>query len=166
MYLHTRQGIYEKMRTADVTADDTGLDGETVGQYYTDITSRDIYEFGPETNGAEIMFTGEAVDGDKFGCQIWGITYDGLGEFICEITGAAGTGVADITNADNTDRLFVDTITIDSEGHVKDVTVADSGNNRYAKIGFDTLGYRGAYCLIDMPAANPVDRLTPWVRTW
>lgn len=165
-YLHTMQTIYEKMRSADVTTDDTAFDGETSGARYTDITTRDIYEFGPEVNGAEIMFTGEATAGRSFSCEVWGVTLGGLGEFMCDLSGLAGTAWADLTDADSSARLFIDSLTIIEEEHVKDITVADSGNNRYAKLGFDTLGYGGAYCRFTVGDATEVSRITPWIRTW
>lgn len=163
--MHTIQACYEKMRVADVTLDDTGFDGVTKGQRYTDITTRDVYMYDTAANGVEIMFSGECVDGDTFGAEIWNISTDGIGDKVADITGAAGTAVADMTNMDNTSRLFMDTITISEEFHLKEVTVADSANNRFAKIGLDTLGSKGgAVTFHSVGGAGEVKRITPWVR--
>ena len=165
--LHTMQNIFEKMRREDVTADDTAFDGETAGARYTDITTRDVYLFGPETNGIEIVFSGEAAEGDTFGAEIYLITADGWADKIADITGEAGTAWSDMTNADCTTRLFMDTITISDEFHLKEVTVADSGNNRYAKLGLDTLGAKGTYVgFHSVGGVGEVKRITPWVRTF
>lgn len=162
---HTIQASYSKMRTDDVTADDVAFDGSTSGARYTDITTRDVFIYDPATNGVSIFFSAEATEGATFGAEIWNITNDGLAEKCADITGAAGSAWADMTNADSTARLFMDTITISEEFHLKEVTVADSGNNRYAKIGMDTLGGRGGYVSFhSIGGANEVKRITPWVR--
>jgi hypothetical protein len=163
--IHTIQACYEKMRTADVTADDTGLDGETTGQWLTEITQRDVYMYDTAVNGVEIIFSGEAVDGDTFGAEIWNISVDGIADKVADITGIAGTAVADITNKDNTSRLFMDSITISEEFHLKEVTVADHANNRFAKVGLDTLGSKGGYVSFhSIGGVGEVKRITPWVR--
>jgi len=111
------------------------------------------------------VFSGEASDAATFGAEIYLITRDGWADKVADITGAAGTAWADMTNADSSSRLFMDTVTISDEFHLKEVTVADSGNNRYAKVGLDTLGSMGAYvCFHSVGGANEVARITPWVR--
>jgi len=165
MMNYTIQASFEKMRSADVTADDTAIDGSTSGYRLTDITKRDIITFGPETNGIEIMFTAEGVDGDVFGAKIWNISNEGIALKVADITGALGTAWADITNADNTTRLFADSITIDAEYHLKEVTVADTANNRMARIGLDTLGCKGSYVEFHtVGGAGEAERITPWYR--
>lgn len=163
--MHTIQACYEKMRREDVTVDDTGFDGVTKGQRYTDITTRDVFMYDTAVNGVEIIFTGECVNGDTFGAEIWNISTDGIADKVADITGIAGTAVADITNIDNTTRLFMDSITITEEFHLKEVTVADSGNNRFAKVGLDTLGSKGgAITFHSVGGVGEVKRITPWVR--
>jgi len=163
--MYTMQNIFEKMRKNDVTADDTAFDGSTSGSRYTDITQRDVYFFDPATNGVEIVFSGEGADGNVFGAELYLVTTDGWADKVADITGAAGTAWADMTNADSTARLFVDTITITDEYHLKEVTVADSGNNRFAKVGLDTLGARGAYvCFHTIGGVGEIARITPWIR--
>ena len=154
------------MRADDVTSDDTALDGSTSGARYTDITSRGYYEFGTEVNGAEVVFSGEADNSDSGSCELWGVTTNGIGELIADLSLITGTAWADMTDPDSTARLFVDSITIITENHVKDVTVADSGNNRFAKVGFDTIGYKGIYCRCTVGDATEISRLTPWIRTF
>lgn len=163
--IQTFQSGFTKMRTQDVTADDTAFDGSTKGARYTDITSRDVIWYDPNTNGIEIMFTGEAANNDTFGAQIWNITTNGLAEIVADITGAAGTAWFDFTSKDSTERLFMDSITITDEYHLKDVTVADSGNNRFARIGLDTLGAKGGFvCFHSIGGVGEVKRITPWFR--
>jgi len=134
--LYTMQNSFEKMRKADVTADDTAFDGETSGARYTDITKRDVYFFDPATNGIEIVLSGEAADGETFGAEIFLVTTDGWADKVADITGAAGTAWADMTNADCTARLFMDTITISDEFHLKEVTV-EYGRWRYIRLRGD-----------------------------
>ena len=164
---HTIQNSYVKLRSADVTKADVTMDGGVAGSKLTEVTERDIFELGTDANGAVLVFSGEGVDGDTFDGFIWGVTNEGWGEAIAEISATLGTAIADMTNKDATERLFVDSITITAKYHVKEVTVADSGNNRYAKLGWDTLGLKGMYvCVTAVGGAGEVDRLTPWVRTF
>jgi hypothetical protein len=167
MMIHTIQNSYTKLRKLDITEADVTMDGGVAGSKLTEVTDRDYVEFGTDVNGIALVFSGEAVDGDTFDAFVWGVTNEGWAEAIAEISGTVGTAIADVTNADNTSRLFVDTINIKDEFHLKDVTVADSGNNRYAKLGWDTLGLKGMYiCVTAVGGAGEVDRLTPWVRTF
>lgn len=162
---HTFQSGFTKMRTEDVTVADTAFDGSNSGARYTDITKRDVVIYDPATNGIEIMFSAEAADGDTFGAEIWNITMDGIADKAADITGIVGTAWADITETDSTARLFIDTITIDDEFHLKEVTVADSGNNRFAKVGLDTLGSRGGYVSFhSIGGVGQAKRITPWFR--
>lgn len=162
---YTMQNRFVKMRTADVTADDTAIDGSTSGYRLTDITKRDIIEFGPETNGIEIIFSAEGVNNDTFGAGLWVVSQEGWGEKAADLTCALGLAWADMTNVDNTSRLFADTATIDAEFHLKDVTVADTGNDRMVRIGLDTLGARGAYVEFhSIGGVGQAKRLTPWYR--
>ena len=126
--LHTMQTQYTKMRPTDVTTDDISIDGSTSGYRLTDITERDVIEYDPAANGIEIIFSAEGANGDTFGAYIWNIAQGGIAERVAEITCALGTAWADMTNADSTTRLFADTVTISTEYHLKEVTVADSGN--------------------------------------
>jgi len=148
--LHTLQTSYEPMRSADVTADDTLIDPSgSAGNWLTDFTSRDVYELGPETNGVEIIFWAEADETDYFGCKLWGgaVGTPSIAEFICDMSGQAGAAIADVTNPDNTSRLFVDYIYIFDQAHIDMVGLLDSsrGNNRIAKLAFDTYGYKFLY---------------------
>lgn len=163
--MQTIQAIFEKMRTADVTSDDTAFDGVTSGARYTDITKRDVYMYDTAVNGVEVIFSAEGVNTDTFGCEVWNISSDGLADKVADITGALGTAVADMTNTDNTSRLFAGTLTIAEEFHLKEVTVADSGNNRFAKLGWDTLGNRGGYISFhSIGGVGEVKRIVPWIR--
>ncbi len=164
--MYTMQNRFIKMRTADVTADDTAIDGSTSGYRLTDITKRDVIEYDPACNGIEIVFSAEGADNNTFGARIWNFTNDGIAQKAADITGALGTAWADLTNADNTSRLWADSITIDAEFHIKEVTVADTANNRIARVGMDTVGYRGGYVEFHNVGGGgaEVNRITPWYR--
>lgn len=165
--MNTIQNSFVKLRKDDITQADATMEPAVLVSKLTSVTERSYFEFGTDVNGVAMMFTGEGVDGDTFDGFVWGVTNDGWAEAIAEISGTLGTAIADVTNADNTSRLFTDTIEIKQEFHLKEVTVADSGNNRFAKLGWDTLGLKGVYiCVTAVGSAGEVDRLTPWVRTF
>lgn len=163
---YTIQGSYEQMRSADVTTDDTVLDGSTAGYTYDwhDKPSA-AKELGPEYNACEIIFPcGQdflddtnamiATDGNNFAFSLWGYAERGPAEFLCEVSGTVGTARIE----DSTSVLYTDTLTIDSQGHLKTISVADAGgNNRVAKLAFDTCGLKYLYvCFSDTSAAiNP-----------
>ncbi|KPL25606.1 MAG: hypothetical protein AMJ75_00410 [Phycisphaerae bacterium SM1_79] len=158
---------YDKARIVDVTADDTAVDGTTSGYKYTEITKRDIYEFSPGVEGCVLVFSGEADDTDYGECRIWGVSNDGVGSFICDLTLKTGTAFADMTNADSSARLWVDTITVDSQAWLGDVSVVDTGGNRMASVHFKTFGLRGIFCQFsDIGDVTEISRIVPWVRSW
>lgn len=162
---HVIQNGYNKMRTLDVTADDAALDGLTKGNKYTDITTRDIFEFDTGANVVEIMFSGEGIDTDKFGAEIWNVTLDGLAEFVADVTGTAGKAIADMTDMDNTSRLFCDDVSVIDSDHLKSVAVADQGNDRYSKISYAPFGAKAGYIrFYNVGGAGEVKRIVPRVR--
>ncbi len=135
---------YEKMRVSDITTDDTQLDGETAGYtyHYTD-RPIDSYSLGPEANAAEIIFPGSDVsDGNNFSAKLYGYRVnDAPAEFLADISGTAGLArIADVTTA-----LYTDTLVIASQGHIKTLSVADSANDRVAKLAFDCVGFQWLY---------------------
>jgi hypothetical protein len=166
--LHTIQGTYESMRTGDVTTDDTALDGETSGYtYHWHDKPSEAFELGQEFNSCEIIFTGgyecadntanaDTTDDGNFAFNIYGYTERGPAEFLCEISGTVGT--ARIT--DSTLALYVDTLTVSSQKHMKKLMVEDSGNNRIAKLSFDVLGYKYLYAEGYDVSYAP----RPWIR--
>ncbi len=163
--LHTMRNPFCPARKLDVTVADTAFDGSTKGARYTDITRRDIYELDEACNGIEVLFAAEADDGDTFGCEILNVTRDGLADMVADVTGAVGTAWADMTNIDSTERLFVDDLSISAEYHLKEVTVADQGNNRFAKLGWDTIGARAIYFrFYNVGGGGQCARIRPWVR--
>lgn len=140
----TIQNGYVAMRTSDVTTDDTQLDGETAGltYHYTDRPS-EAFGLGPESNAAEIIFPGSDVsDGNNFSAKLYGYrTGEAPAEFLADISGTAGLArIADVTTA-----LYTDTLVIASQGHIKTLSVADSGNDRVAKLAFDCVGFQWLY---------------------
>ena len=144
---HTIQLSYEAMRTADVTADESLIDptGSDSNKWISEFTRNDVYELGPEANAVEIIGWAEADDTDYVDFQLWGGAQcmgKTVASFLCEVSAQCGAAIADITNADSTERLFIDTMSITSQAHVKSIVVDDNGNNRFAKISLDTTGLK------------------------
>jgi len=146
--LHTFQGSYEPMRSADITEgnEDTQLDGATAGYTYhwSDRPAlKEVYRLGEEANGAVIIATSPVEStADALGCfKLYGYPEGGPAEFMCDISCAAGTARIN----DDAEALYVDTMNIGSQGHIKNLSVDDSGNNRVAKLSFDTTGLRYLY---------------------
>ena len=169
--LHTFQSAYVPLRSAEVTSDDTPIDGTTAW----DLTSKDCYELDPAYNGICIMFAGEMTDGAQTTCHIHGQSINGPAEKIAEISLTAGTvyfkgrvpkGTTDI---DSTTYLHIDTIAADTTNdfHIRDTDYFDSGNNRVAKFKFDTTGLKFLLCeFTQVAGANEPTRITPYARFW
>lgn len=171
MMNQTIQKGYVPMRSNDVTADDTLLESTATTYRYGEFTKRDVFLLGPEFNACEIIFVAEADDTDYFQCRIWGGggKTDGrmtVAEFICDMTGQAGTAYAgDLTLGDPSDLRFIDTLTIDTQGHIKTASIADSATNRVAKLAFDTVGLTWLYAEFeDVGDTTEVHRIMPYIR--
>lgn len=139
----TIQNGYVPMRPADVSVDDTALDGETAGYtYHEHDRPSGAFELGEDCNAAEIVFAGsDASDGNDFNCKLYGYARSGPAEFLGDISCTIGTArINDVTTA-----LYIDTITVAEQGHIKTLSVSDSGNNRVAKLAFDTIGHKYLY---------------------
>ncbi len=164
-YDSVMQNGYNRMRKQDVTADDAAFDGSSSGARYTDITKREVFFFDTGANVVEIMFYGEGDDGDTFGVEIWNVIKGGYAEYVADITGALGTAYADITNRDSTERLFADDVTISDSDHLKGVTIADQGNNRYSKITYSPFGaIGGCVRFYNVGGVGEVARIVPMIR--
>ena len=178
--LHTIQNTYVAGRTAEVTADDTLIDGTSM--MTTDFTSRDVLELGEDVNGVQVTFIAECATAtpDTFACNIWGAAKAGFGqakdatatshptcpEFICDITGAGRDGYY----TDTTVRLFLNDISVINQRHGKTVTVQPGDltlTPSPSKVLFDTVGYDWLYFefyTVGTGASNEVDRIMPYVR--
>lgn len=148
--LHTFQGGWLPLRTADVSADDTALDPTLANYTFFDLTKRDAHRLDPGANGMEVVFLGEGDDTDYFGCRIFGKSPFGPAERIAEISGHYGTALAPndgSVTVDSTTYKIAETILLDGSNvfHVRDVTVADCSANRAAKLHFDTAGMTHVY---------------------
>jgi len=167
--LQTFMGSYEPMR-ADVTTPDTTLSPETAGATYDwhDKPST-AYKLRPEHNGCEIILAGgynialhddtsyaDTSNNKGFEATLFAYAENGPAEFLCDLTGIVGTARIN----DYTLSLWIDTITIDTEDHLKDISIADSGNNRIAKIVFDTVGYSWLYLQFN----DMTGSITPLIR--
>jgi len=157
------------MRSGDVTTDDTALDGETASYtYHWHDKPSEAFELGPEFNACEIIFTGgyecadntdnaDTTDGGNFAFKFYGYVEGGPAEFLCDVSGTMG--LARI--ADSTLALYADTLTIDTQAHLKTISVIDGGgNDRVAKLAFDTCGLKYIYAEGYDVSYAP----RPWIR--
>jgi len=151
--LHTFQSSYEVL-TGDITGEISQgdmtqlLDGSSLGYTYQNDDKPSIAtEIDPAANGIELIFKGKDVtENSDFGINIWGYRVNGPAEKICEISGIFGTARYEDGSSFGGDvdtaRYWADTLGITSDIHLTTVSVADSGNNRIAKLKFDDIGYR------------------------
>lgn len=134
------------MLLADVTegGEPTELDGVTASYTYDwhDKPS-DAYRLGEEANGVIIIIANPNDATANANCyfKLYGYAEGGPSEFICDVS--CTTGTARIN--DTADALWVDTMTVVSQGHIKNVSIDDSGNNRVAKLSFDATGLKYLY---------------------
>ena len=165
---HTIRGSYAPMRSGDVTTDDTALDGETAGYtYHWKDKPKEAFQLGEEYNKCEIIFTAgyecadstdnaDASDGGNFAFKFYSYTENGPAEFLADISGTVGTARI----ADSTLALYVDRLTIASQQHPEAVASKDNGNNRIAKLVFDTCGFKYLYAEGYDVSHAP----RPWIR--
>ena len=143
MFLHTIQTSYEKMRGADVDADEATITDFRPSARVTDDADASTawYPLNQESNGAEIIFYQEdATPNVNSTVQLWGrAVHNGPAELIAEISGTVGT--ANILN--DTTALAWDTMNIIFDGLPVNIVASDSsGANRPARITFDTMGLK------------------------
>jgi len=136
---------WQEVNGTDITADQSAFDGLTAGLQFTDFTTGRaglMCELPAGRYTIQVGFYGEALeDGtSSFGCELWGSGNDGICQEICDITGLAGSGIADMTNADNTSRLFYDDLTVSEFSLWNDIT---SGNLLSGGLGFVEFTSRG-----------------------
>jgi hypothetical protein len=106
----------------DVTVDDAAIDGSTKNCRLTDFTvSRGpdstrggITDLPPGTHMVQVGFYGETpLDATgSFSCEIWMGSSGGPWQTVCDVTGLAGDGWADLTQKDLTTRLFYDDLSV------------------------------------------------------
>ncbi len=167
----------EAFKANDVTADDTFLDGTTT--FIADLTARDVFMLGPETNGVEIMFDASTgVDGDTFSVTIWeGVRFNSgkcVALQVCDCTGAIGAAFSPRSDrftgrtGDGT-RYICGDLTITAQYHTKTVGIANNADSSEgpARLVFDTLGAECLYAEFSaVGGANEVENIMPWIRTF
>lgn len=160
---------YEPLRkdsaTGDVTAVDTTL-SPTTANYTFHVTDRPsgAFKLNEEYNGSEIIFenydTSAAINSAAI---FWGYGRKGPAEFMGDFSLTTGTARIDDAATD----LYTGTITRVndvSDGHLKKITIRDSGNNRVAKMWFDNVGYEWIYCEVyDLTTGA---KIRPMIRPW
>lgn len=157
--LHTFQGSYVLL--AEASQDISGFDGTTVGATldWHDLPAnrpegespniRDdtqgTIEVGNEANGCVIIAAcvSTATENKNGAFELFGWAEGGPAEYIADVSCTTGLiwGPDDSTTA-----LYVDTMVIDTQYHVKNLTVKDSANNRICKLQFDLAGLKYISC--------------------
>lgn len=132
--------IYEPRAITITAVDSTPLDGSTSGRTYQpkDRTAEYSYTLRSGCDGVIITAYGTGSENDTAVFNIWGYPLNGPAQLIYgSVTATLGSAVAD------SGKLYVDTFS-GTDVHISPsgVTVADVGNNRVAKISFDTMGYQ------------------------
>ena len=171
--VHTMINGFIPLRNADVTADDTALTLDTAGlNKCTDITrSRDWLELDPAWNSAEFIVWSEGVENDTFGVELWGLMKSpgskSIGCLLADCTGTLGTCIADVTNPDNTSRLFADDITISAQYHITDFSAHDNDDDRITRIKVEFKGLYGLYSRwYNVGGAGEAERINLWMRPY
>jgi hypothetical protein len=156
--LQTFQGSY--ILLAEATQDISGFDGTSPGltSHWHDLPAdrpagespniRDATQgtvmLGPEANGCVIIAAcvSTATEDKNGNFELWGWPELGPAEYIADISCTTGLNyINDISTA-----LYVDTMTIAEQFHVKNLTAKDSGNNRICKLQFDLAGIKYLSC--------------------
>jgi hypothetical protein len=147
--LHTYQGSYETLY--DFSADVSLFDGSSAGFTYdwSDRPnlvdgSQGCKKLGNEANGCEIIVLAdaEAVDGANTNFKLWAYAENGPAVYLADVSCTVGTARFE----DSTTALWIDTMTIDTQGHLNALNVKDSGNDRVCKLKFDIGGYGYLCC--------------------
>jgi hypothetical protein len=153
--LHTLQASYEKMRKkADPASDEATITDFKPSARVNADNSLGWYEVDPAFNGIEMIPYQADNTADINGTwQLWGMArQNGPAELLAEISGTVGTAKI----SDDFTALAYDTLTVDSDVHIADISVSDAGgNDRVAKIRTDAVGYqflKNVYT--DISAAN------------
>jgi hypothetical protein len=160
----TIQNTYVPMRGATgVSAVDSTLTPDTAG-YTLDEHDRPAgaFELGEDCNAACLIFYqgGDASDDTNSTANIWGYAKTGPAEWICDLTFTTGDAIVN----DVTTSMWIDTATIDTQTHIKTVSVADSANERIAKVAFDVVGLK--YIYVEVVELTTDTTLVPLIRTF
>jgi len=144
--LRTYQGSYEVL--ADFSADVSLFDGSSAGFTYdwSDRPnlvdgSQGCKQVNTECNGIEIIILSDAsaVDNANNNFKLWAYAEKGPAVYLADISCTTGTARYE----DSTAALWIDTIVIAEQTHIKNLIAKDNGgNNRIAKLQFDFGGYK------------------------
>jgi len=148
MKLETRQDAYTSLKK--LGANNTRLvwtDGstQTVDKAETTPSNLVVKNVPMGANAAVIIFhgTNASPENKTITFEIYGWRAGGPAEWICN--GGAVLGTHRVAAGTDTE-MYADTIAITTQTWVDTVTVADSGNNRIAKLAFDMYGLAGIAC--------------------
>jgi len=157
--LNTFQGSYVLL--AEASQDISGFDGTSPGftSHWHDLPAnrpsddtqpniRDLtqgtIEVGNEANGCVIYAAcvSTATEGKNGAFELWGWPEMGPAEYIADISCTTGLNfINDLTTA-----LYVDTIVIAEQKHIKTLSVNDSAANRICRLSFDLAGLKYISC--------------------
>jgi hypothetical protein len=136
-------GWQEMRGGVDVTTDDAAIDGLTAGRRLTDFTkNRTLFALQPGAHMVQVGFYAEAAEDatGSFGCELWAAGLDKIPQRVCDVTGLAGPAIADLTNADNTTRLFYDDLTVADTSEWGDVSTGNLLSDGLAWVCFSSRG--------------------------
>lgn len=141
MMLHTFQSSYEIMRKSDPASDEATItDFKPSARTSADV-SLGWFEIDPVWNGVEMIpYQADNTANTNGTWQLWAMSvHNGPAELLAEISGTVGTAKI----SDDFTALAYDTLTVDSDVHISDISVSDAaGANRVAKIRTDLVGYK------------------------
>ncbi len=158
----TQQNGYADMR-GDITIADTTMHPETEGiTFQADDRPSGAFPLGPECNACEMIFPCyDGVDNKIYELNVWGYGVNGPAEFMCDLS--LTTGLARVV--DVTTSLYVDTINIGTQSHIKTISVADGGGSaRISKVAFDCVGL--SYLYIEAYEVTTNTSIRPLIRTF
>lgn len=157
--LHTYQGSYVLL--AEASQDISGFDGTSPGftSHWHDLPAdrpagetepniRDLTQgtvvVGNEANGCVIIAAcvSTATEEKNGSFELWGWPEGGPAEYIADVSCTTGLNFIN----DSTTALYVDTMVIDTQYHIKNLTVKDSANDRICKLQFDLAGLKYLSC--------------------
>ena len=161
----------------DVTLDDAAVDGSSAGFQLTDFTdqrptdtSAGVTDIPPGARMVQVGFYGETPEDatGSFGCELWVGTPGGPAQKVCDVTGLAGDGWADLTAADATTRLFYDDLTVaDSSFWGGDVTTGNLLSDGMGWVCFSARGMSWIFPRFYNVGDNTeVMRIKVLMRTW
>lgn len=152
MNLSTKQLPYKVLKTLGV--DDTALvwsgASQTVDRHEIRGSTVESDDIPQNANGAVVIFHGTDAANEVMNWMLVGWAENGPAEYIANGTATLGT---QRVNTGTALEMWAHAITITAQNHIYTVSVADSGNNRIAKLCFDMGGFAHIAAIIQKDTA-------------